>query len=55
MKRQIPVEAYSRVCGYYRPVLQWNAGKREEFAERKGYILKQKPCPSRERTVESCR
>ncbi len=28
-------EVYSRVVGYYRPVKNWNLGKREEFSERK--------------------
>ncbi|MCL5440603.1 MAG: ribonucleoside triphosphate reductase [Candidatus Marsarchaeota archaeon] len=28
-------EVYSRVVGYLRPVEQWNAGKREEFSQRK--------------------
>ena len=27
-------EVYSRVCGYLRPVSQWNKGKRQEFQER---------------------
>ena len=30
-------EIYSRVCGYFRPVSNWNKGKREEFKERKTY------------------
>jgi len=30
----VPVEVYSRVVGYFRPVSQWNHGKREEFSER---------------------
>jgi len=30
-------EVYSRVCGFFRPVQQWNKGKREEFRERKNY------------------
>lgn len=34
MKKKIPVEVYSRVCGYFRPVSQWNKGKKEEFKER---------------------
>ena len=38
--RRIPVETYSRVVGYFRPVNQWNKGKREEFNERVEYILK---------------
>jgi anaerobic ribonucleoside-triphosphate reductase len=28
-------EVYSRVVGYYRPVANWNDGKKEEFKERK--------------------
>lgn len=35
-------EVYSRVCGYYRPVSNWNKGKREEFLARKNYKLKQR-------------
>ena len=27
-------EIYSRVVGYYRPVQDWNRGKREEFRDR---------------------
>jgi len=30
----IGAEVYSRVVGYYRPVANWNDGKREEFKER---------------------
>ena len=30
-------EVYSRVCGYFRPVSNWNKGKKEEFKERKTY------------------
>ena len=30
-------EVYSRVCGYLRPVGQWNEGKQREFKERKEY------------------
>lgn len=28
-------EVYSRVCGYLRPVQNWNKGKQEEFGLRK--------------------
>jgi len=28
-------EIWSRVCGYLRPLQQWNEGKEAEFAERK--------------------
>ena len=30
-------EVYSRITGYYRPVQNWNAGKSEEFKDRKVY------------------
>jgi ribonucleoside-triphosphate reductase len=35
-----PSEVYSRVVGYLRPVKDWNAGKQEEFKERKEYKVK---------------
>lgn len=33
-------EVFSRVCGYFRPVTNWNKGKQEEFKERKNYEVK---------------
>ena len=33
--RIMPCEVYSRVVGYFRPVHNWNAGKRQEYEERK--------------------
>ena len=30
-----PTEVYSRITGYYRPVKNWNAGKAQEFRDRK--------------------
>ena len=35
VKLVVPCEIYSRVVGYFRPVNQWNPGKREEFIERR--------------------
>ena len=32
-------EVYSRVVGYFRPVSNWNKGKREEFNDRKTYAV----------------
>lgn len=29
-----PCEVYSRIVGYIRPLTQWNAGKKSEFADR---------------------
>lgn len=31
----IPTEVYSRVAGYYRPIMCWNEGKRQEFKDRR--------------------
>jgi anaerobic ribonucleoside-triphosphate reductase len=39
--KKMPVETYSRVVGYFRPVQQWNKGKQEEFAERKEISVKE--------------
>ena len=35
-------EVYSRIVGYYRPVQQWNPGKRAEFHARKPYTITKK-------------
>ena len=32
-----PTEIYSRITGYYRPVSNWNAGKAQEFVDRREY------------------
>ena len=34
-----PTEVWSRITGYYRPVQNWNAGKTQEYKERKEYDL----------------
>lgn len=34
---KVPCEVYSRVCGFYRPVKQFNLGKQEEYKERKTF------------------
>ena len=33
-------EVFSRVVGYYRPVDNWNEGKKEEFKDRKTFSQK---------------
>ena len=38
-KCQQKTEVYSRVCGFFRPVQQWNKGKQEEFAQRREYVV----------------
>jgi anaerobic ribonucleoside-triphosphate reductase len=37
--KKIPVEVYSRVVGYFRPVKRWNNGKSEEFFNRVHYKI----------------
>ena len=37
--KKVPCEVYSRIVGYFRPVRNWNKGKRQEFSERKAYEL----------------
>lgn len=37
--KKIPVEVYSRIVGYFRPVQHWNKGKKEEFKDRKEFSL----------------
>ena len=32
-------EVYSRITGYYRPIRNWNDGKRQEYQERKLYVI----------------
>lgn len=34
---QQKTEVYARVCGFFRPVQQWNRGKREEYKDRVTY------------------
>lgn len=36
IKRQ-PVECWSRIVGFFRPVQQWNPGKVSEFKDRKEF------------------
>ena len=32
-------EVYSRITGYYRPIQNWNAGKTQEFKDRREYVI----------------
>ena len=38
-EKRVPVETWSRVCGFFRPVSSFNFGKQEEFMERKEYKI----------------
>ncbi len=51
-------EVYSRITGYYRPIQNWNDGKRKEFEDRKEYNIdtskfqaKEKACDCKEEKV----
>ena len=46
MKTVIPTEVYSRISGYFRPVMQWNKAKKEEFRERKFVDIKALQMPT---------
>ena len=47
-------EVYSRITGYYRPVQNWNAGKTEEFKERKLYdVMNPKYQPKNKKSVDT--
>ncbi|MCJ7761100.1 anaerobic ribonucleoside-triphosphate reductase [Candidatus Bathyarchaeota archaeon] len=35
--KKMPVECYSRIVGYLRPIQNWNKGKLAEFYDRKTY------------------
>jgi ribonucleoside-triphosphate reductase len=39
MKERTKCEVYSRVCGYIRPIQQWNEGKAEEFKDRIEFVI----------------
>jgi ribonucleoside-triphosphate reductase len=37
-----PVDVYSRVVGYLRPIHTWNEGKVQEFRDRKEYVINER-------------
>lgn len=37
-----PCEVYSRIVGYIRPVQQWNAGKVQEYGDRREFQIENK-------------
>lgn len=47
-KCALKTEVYSRVCGYHRPVSNWNEGKREEFKDRKTFKIAGRAEPRRD-------
>ena len=39
MNKKVPCEVFSRVCGFYRPLSQYNPGKVSEFNDRKYFNI----------------
>ena len=53
MSKKVPVEVYSRVVGYFRPVNHWNKGKQEEFLHRKEYIIPKETTNDNRKTIDA--
>ncbi len=47
-------EVYSRITGYYRPIQNWNDGKRKEFEDRKVYDIENSKLTKKAEEVCSC-
>ncbi len=47
-------EVYSRITGYYRPVQNWNDGKRKEFDDRKVYDIENSKFQAKESSECAC-
>ena len=45
MQCQVKTEVWSRVCGFFRPVSQFNRGKKAEYKERVNFALTPGPSP----------
>ncbi len=45
-------EVYSRITGYYRPIQNWNDGKRKEFEDRKEYNIENSKFSAKENVCE---
>ena len=48
-------EVYSRITGYYRPVQNWNDGKREEFKDRKVYNIENSKFTAKKEQACECK
>ena len=42
-------EVWSRIVGYFRPIVEWNKGKKSEYKDRKEYLVEKK----KEKTKEN--
>ena len=38
--KKVQCEVYSRIVGYFRPIENWNIGKKKEFEQRVEYDIK---------------
>ena len=48
-------EVYSRITGYYRPIQNWNDGKRKEFGDRKVYNIETSKFNAKEADACDCK
>ena len=48
-------EVYSRITGYYRPIQNWNDGKRKEFEDRKEYNIETSKFQAKEEQACECK
>ncbi|MBR1968367.1 MAG: ribonucleoside triphosphate reductase, partial [Clostridia bacterium] len=48
-------EVYSRITGYYRPIQNWNDGKRKEFEDRKVYDITNSKFTAKESDACECK
>ena len=48
-------EVYSRITGYYRPIQNWNDGKRKEFEDRREYNINTSKFTAKEAEVCDCK
>lgn len=51
IKMKTKCEIYSRVCGYLRPITDWNEGKISEFYSRTNFNLKKPFIKKNEQTI----
>ena len=47
-------EVYSRITGYYRPVKNWNDGKRQEYKNRTVYDIIHSKSPEQKNEIVRC-
>ena len=55
MTKKIVPEVYSRIVGYFRPIQNWNTGKKKEFQQRVEFDIKKSELKKNEIIKTSCR